>query len=62
MINNQKVTAIILIAGNSTRYQQNKNKNFDIINGKPVILYSLEKFNENKYVDNIIIAIKKKEI
>ena len=43
--NNKKVTAIILVAGNSTRYGQNRNKNFEIINGKEVLLYSLEKFN-----------------
>lgn len=32
MINGKTVSAIILIAGNSTRYGQNRNKNFDKIN------------------------------
>ncbi len=58
MIDNSKVTAIILAAGNSIRYGQNKNKNFEIINDKPVLLYSLEKFAKNEYIDNIKIAVK----
>lgn len=59
---NKSVTAIILVAGNSTRFGQNRNKNFEIINGKEILLYSFEKFNNNKSVDDIIIASKKDEI
>lgn len=55
------VTAIILVAGNSTRFGQNRNKNFEIIDGKEVLLYSLEKFNENSLVKDIIIVCKKDE-
>lgn len=55
------VTAIILVAGNSTRFGQNRNKNFEVIEGKEVLLYSLEKFNDNSLVDDIIIACKKDE-
>lgn len=55
------VTAIILVAGNSTRFGQNRNKNFEIIEGKEVLLYSLEKFNENDLVKNIMIVCKKDE-
>lgn len=62
MIYGRTVTAIILIAGNSTRFGQNRNKNFEIINGKPIIVYSLEKFDKNKYIDNIIIATKNSDI
>ena len=61
MIGTKKDTAIILVAGNSTRYGQNRNKNFEIINGQAVLTYSLKAFNANNYVDNIIIAIKKEE-
>lgn len=52
------VTAIILVAGNSTRYGKNRNKNFEIIDGKTVLSYSLEAFDKNLYVDNIVVAIK----
>lgn len=62
MIEGKTVTAIILVAGNSTRYGQNRNKNFEIINGKTVMSYSLEAFCKNEYVDNIIIGAKKDEI
>ena len=33
----KSVTAIILVAGNSTRYGKNRNKNFEIIGGKTVL-------------------------
>ena len=61
MKNNKKVTAIILVAGNSTRYGQNRNKNFEILNEKTVLSYSLNEFDKNQYIDNIIIAIKEDE-
>jgi len=61
LINNKTVTAIILVAGNSTRFGKNRNKNFEIINGKSVVAYSINAFNKNKYVDNIIVAIKESE-
>lgn len=62
MIEGKTVTAIILVAGNSTRYGQNRNKNFEIVNGKTVISYSLEEFDKNAYIDNIIIGAKQDEI
>ncbi len=62
MLDTKTVTAIILVAGNSTRFGQNRNKNFEKINGKTVLYYSLKVFDKNKYVDNIIIATKEEEI
>ncbi len=59
---NKKVTAILLAAGNSNRYGQNRNKNFEIINGKSILSYSLKEFDKNKNIDNIIIAVKQSEI
>ena len=61
MKNQKTVTAILLVAGNSTRYGQNRNKNFEKINGKTVMSYSLKTFHENPYIDTIIIGIKKEE-
>ena len=37
MISNKTVTGIILVAGNSTRFGQNRNKNFELINGKSIL-------------------------
>lgn len=62
MIEGKTVTAIILVAGNSTRYGQNRNKNFEVIHGKTVLFYSLKAFLENDYIDDIIIGAKKEEI
>ena len=61
MINNKTVTAIVLVAGNSTRYGQNRNKNFEIVNGNMVLYYSLYAFDTNSYVDNIIVVAKEDE-
>ena len=47
MLNNKKITAIILVAGNSTRFGKTTNKNFEYINEKAVLSYSLEAFNKN---------------
>lgn len=62
MIEGKTVTAILLVAGNSTRYGQNRNKNFERINGKTVMSYSLEVFGKNTYIDNLLIGVKKEEI
>ena len=62
MIKEKEVTAIILVAGNSTRYGQNRNKNFEILQGKTVLEYSLKAFEGNAYIDSIIIGAKQEEI
>lgn len=56
-----KATAIILMAGNSTRYGKKTNKNLEKINNKEIILYSLEVFLKNKHIDDIIIVTKKED-
>lgn len=56
-----KVTGIILAAGNSTRFGQNKNKNLFKINGKSVIEYSIDVLNNSKKIDDIILVIKEEE-
>lgn len=61
-MNKKKISAIILVAGNSTRFGKNKNKNFENINSKSVLAYSLNAFDKNENVDDIIVAVKKNEI
>ena len=56
-----KASAIILMAGNSTRYNRKTNKNLEKINNKEIILYSLEIFLKNKNIDDIIIVAKKED-
>ena len=61
-MNKKKVTAIILAAGNSVRYGQNRNKNLEVVNNQTVLEYSLNEFNKNKKIDNIIIAAKESDL
>ena len=58
MIENKTVTAIILVAGNSTRFGQNRNKNFECVNGRSILSYSINAFDKNGFIDNIIVVIK----
>ena len=51
---NNNVTEIILLAGNSTRYGKNINKNFELIEVRYLFLYSLNVFNENININDII--------
>ena len=54
----KKVTAIILVAGNSTRYGQNRNKNLENISGKTMDRPAfIEMMNdvENGLIDTIIV-------
>lgn len=57
-----KTTAIILIAGNSTRYGKNYNKNFEILGNKKIFEYSIDAFNINKNITDIIVVSKKEEL
>ena len=62
MINGKSVTAIILVAGNSTRFGKNTNKNLELVKGKSILSYSLTAFDENKYIDNIIVTLKEQDM
>lgn len=61
MFGKRKVTAIILVAGNSTRFGSGDNKNLQNVKEKPVLAYSLEAFNKNQYVDKITVTVRKKD-
>ena len=53
-----KVTGILLLAGNSTRYNKSINKNFELINSQHVFLYSLNIFDTNDLINDIILVIR----
>lgn len=61
-MNNKSITGIILAAGSSLRYSNHINKNFEKIDGKTILSYSLNAFNNNEYINEIIVAIKESEI
>ena len=49
------------MAGNSIRYGKRYNKNFEVIHGKHIVQYSLDIFNQNERVDDIVLVVKKGE-
>ncbi|MDC0073483.1 bifunctional 2-C-methyl-D-erythritol 4-phosphate cytidylyltransferase/2-C-methyl-D-erythritol 2,4-cyclodiphosphate synthase [Alphaproteobacteria bacterium] len=54
-----KNVAIILAAGNSKRMKGKIPKQFLLINNKPIINYSLEKFLDHSFIDQTYIVINK---
>ena len=55
---NMKVTGIILLAGNSTRYNKGFNKNLELLNNQYVFLYSLNIYLKNELIDDIILVVR----
>ena len=51
-----KITAIVLAAGSGSRMQSETKKQYMEINGKPVVWYSLNAF-ENSRVDEVILVV-----
>lgn len=62
MYNNYYVSAIIAAAGMSNRMGSKINKQFIAIDNKPILVHTLEKFEECKYVDEIILVSKEEEV
>ncbi len=58
----KKITGILLLAGNSTRYGENRNKNFELVNNKTVLSYSLDIFNNSQYITDIILVARQIDI
>ena len=56
-----KVTAIVLAAGSGKRMNSKVHKQYLLIDGKPVLYYSLKAFEESR-VDNIILVVGEDEI
>ena len=57
----KKVAAIVLAGGTGSRFGGTGNKVYQPLNGKPVIMYSLEAFDSHPEVDEIIIVIREGE-
>ncbi|MBS6183588.1 MAG: 2-C-methyl-D-erythritol 4-phosphate cytidylyltransferase [Clostridium celatum] len=56
------ISAIILAGGKGKRMNSSISKQFIEIKGKPIIYYTIKKFNENKKIDNIVVVLSKEEI
>lgn len=53
----EKLVAIVLVAGLSTRFGGPKNKQLCLLNGKPVFTYAIDAFAKHKAVNELIIAV-----
>ena len=56
------ISAIILAGGKGKRMGSNISKQFIVVNGKPILYYTLTKFLKCKAIDNIILVLPKDEI
>ncbi len=57
-----KNCAVIVAAGRGKRMKSNVNKQFIYIKGKPLLYYSINAFNKNSFIDNIVVVCAKNEI
>lgn len=58
----ERVTAMILAAGQGRRMKSNIQKQYMLLNGKPILYYSLQCFQTNEFIDQIILVTGKGEI
>ena len=56
------ISAIVLAGGRGKRMNYHKSKQFIEIKGKPVLLYTLEKFIYNKSIDEVILVLPEDEV
>lgn len=59
---NLKVAAIIAAAGLGKRFGEGLRKQFQPLSGKPLIVYSIERFEEFKLINEIILVVPKDSI
>ncbi|NLM03528.1 MAG: 2-C-methyl-D-erythritol 4-phosphate cytidylyltransferase [Clostridiales bacterium] len=57
-----KVVAIIVAAGRGKRMGMDFNKQFILLNNKPILAYTLEKFEKTESIDEIVLVVGKDEI
>ena len=56
------VTAIFPAAGQSRRMKSATNKNFLLLNGKPILIHTLLKFSKSAKIDKLIVAAASDEV
>ncbi len=57
----QKASVIITAAGMGKRMNSKKNKQFLLLDSKPILSHTIEKFENNENISNIIIVINKND-
>ena len=53
----EKLAAIVLMAGLSTRFGEPKNKQLCLLNNRPVFTYAIEAFAKLNHIDELVIAV-----
>ena len=53
---NEMITAIVLAAGNGSRMKSSVKKQYMMLQGKPLVYYSLKAFSDCDKIDNIIVV------
>lgn len=56
------VSAIILAGGSGKRMGSKLSKQFIELKGKPILYYTLKKFIDNRYIDQVILVLAKNDI
>ena len=56
------VTGVILLAGQSTRYNKGINKNLDSLDDKLVITHSITKFLNNDSINELVLVVRPEDI
>ncbi len=56
------ISAVILAGGKGKRMNSTISKQFIELKGKPIIYYTIKKFNDNKQIDNIVVVLSAGEI
>ena len=56
------VSVIIAAAGMSNRMGSKINKQFIVIDNKPILAHTIEKFEQCRYIDEIIVVTKENEV
>ena len=56
------ITAIVLSAGNGSRMKSPVKKQYMMLQGKPLVYYSLKAFNDCEKIDNIIVVTSEEDV
>ena len=59
---NNFVSVVIVAAGLGKRMKANMNKQYLLLKDKPIVAHTIEKFEKNEYIDEIIVVTKEEEI
>lgn len=56
------ISVIIVAAGMGKRMKSNINKQYLLLKEKPIVAYTIEKFENNKHVDEIVVVTREEEM